>query len=68
MGLTPEEMYQSIVQNLPKKTGKSIEEWAEIAKSLCADTDKELHTRLKSEFQLGHFQAQSIIKYLKTSK
>jgi len=68
MGLSPEEMYQSIVQNLPQKTGKSIEEWAEIAKSLEVDTDKELHSRLKSEFQLGHFQAQCIVKYLKTNK
>ena len=30
-------MYQSILQNLPKETGKSIEEWAKLAKSKTMD-------------------------------
>lgn len=65
MALSPFEMYDAIIKNLPEKTGKNINEWIEIAKSIKAINDKELLNVLKSEYQLGHFQAQTIIKCIK---
>lgn len=65
MGLSPSEMQEAIINNLSKKTGKSLEEWVVVAGSIKAKSPKELLELLKSAFNLGHFQAQVIIKELK---
>lgn len=62
MGLSPKEMENAIVKNLPEKTGKSLEEWQKIlVKENLSDT-KEMKTCLKEKYNLGHFQAQTIVK------
>ena len=65
MALSPLEMHNAIIKNLPGKTGKNINEWVEVAKSIKATNDKDLLNVLKSKYQLGHFQAQTIIKCVK---
>lgn len=42
MALSPLEMHNSIIKNLSKKTGKDINEWIVIAKSIRATDDKDL--------------------------
>lgn len=68
MALSPSEMHDAIIKNLREKTGKNINEWIEIAKSIKAINDKGLLNILKSEYRLGHFQAQTIIKCTKKGK
>ena len=63
MGLSPSEMQEAIIKNLPQKTGKSLEDWLVVVSKIKVNTSKELLERLKSEFNLGHFQAQIIIKH-----
>ena len=62
--MTPEQMEEAIIRNLQSKTGKSLNEWIKVAKSIASDNEKELLTVLKNEHQLGHFQAKTIIKHL----
>ena len=62
--MTPEEMQKAIIKNLPEKTGKTLEEWLVIAKSLDTSKQKELVQKLKTEYGLGHFQASTIIKFI----
>ena len=62
MGLSPSEMHDAIIKNLPTKTGKTLEGWLEVMRSIKASSDKEYMTILKTDFGLGHFQAQVILK------
>lgn len=62
--MTPEQMEEAIIRNLQSKTGKNLNEWIKVAKSIASDNEKELLTILKNEHQLGHFQAKTIIKHL----
>jgi hypothetical protein len=63
--MTPEEMQKAIIKNLPKKTGKSLEEWLEIAKAIDSTSQKERFQKLKTEYGLGHFQAVTIVKFIR---
>jgi hypothetical protein len=63
--MTPEEMQKAIIKNLPEKTGKALEEWLEIAKAIENTSQKELIQKLKTEHGLGHFQAVSIVKFIR---
>ena len=60
MALGPKEMAAKIIQNLPKKTGKSLEEWLEIVTHSGETDKKSVMNLLKGEHGLGHFQAQTV--------
>lgn len=60
MGLTPEQMGAAIIANLPKRTGRTLEEWVEILKSQGPQIPKEQVQWLKSAHGLGHVQAQIV--------
>ena len=66
MGLSPSEMQEAIIKNLPSKTGKTLEEWLPVLDKIKASSDKEYMTILKKDFGLGHFQAQIILKRFKS--
>ncbi len=63
MGLSPNEMEQAIVKNLPEKTGKSLEQWFKVLVSEKLSDKKEMKAFLKEKYKVGHFQAQTIVKY-----
>ncbi|MCZ4410450.1 DUF4287 domain-containing protein [Cryomorphaceae bacterium 1068] len=62
MGLTPREMENAIVKNLKDKTGKSLEEWIALLANQSLSDKKEMNAFLKEKHQVGHFQAQTIVK------
>lgn len=68
MALSPSEMHDAILKNLPEKTGKTVNEWIEIVHAMHRVSDKELLNQLKVDYKLGHFQAQTIIKCYKLTK
>ena len=63
MGLSPKEMDSAIVRNLADKTGKSLEEWFKVLKDEKLSEKKEMKSCLKEKHKVGHFQAQTIVKY-----
>ena len=65
MALSPSEMHDAILKNLPEKTGKNINEWIEVVRGINELSDKEMLNKLKIDYKLGHFQAQTIIKCFK---
>ena len=66
MALSPKEMEQAIIKNLPEKTGKSLEQWVQVLAEAGISHKKEQIALLKQTHGVGHFQAQTIIKaYLK---
>ncbi|PCJ26992.1 MAG: hypothetical protein COA97_04670 [Flavobacteriales bacterium] len=62
MGLSPKEMETAIINNLPAKTGKSINEWFNVLLKENLASNKEMKACLKEKHQVGHFQAQTIVK------
>lgn len=54
MALSPAEMQEAIIKNLPKKTGKSLEEWIEIARDFKLTKNSEITKKLKADYGLGH--------------
>ena len=67
MALSPKEMEQAILMNLPAKTGKSLDEWMAIISKSGIQQAKEQLQFLKKEFGLGHFQATVITKKLENN-
>lgn len=63
MGLSPNEMEHAIVKNLPEKTGRSLEEWFKVLDGEKHSDKKEMKACLKEKYKVGHFQAQTIVKY-----
>ena len=62
MGLSPKEMENTIVKNLPEKTGKSIDQWLKLLLKENLSGKKEMNAFLKEKYKVGHFQAQTIVK------
>lgn len=62
MALGPKEMGEAIIRNLKQKTGKTLEEWLEILSQAQHTDKKSVMTFLKTEHNLGHFQAQKIFE------
>ena len=60
MGMTPEQMEESIIRNLQEKTGKTLEEWINILKKNGPAGKKEQAAWLKKEHGLGSVQASII--------
>jgi predicted transport protein len=61
MALSAAQMQEAIIKNLQTKTGKTLEQWIVIAKSLNESSNKEVLHKLKNDFGLGHVQAQTIV-------
>ena len=68
MGLSPNEMEQAIVKNLPEKTGKSMGEWLIVLLEESLSSKKEMKACLKEKYKIGHFQAQTIVKFFLEQK
>jgi hypothetical protein len=51
---------QAIIDNLPEKTGRSIDEWVRLVKELGVVGEKERRDGLKKEFKLGGTTAKMI--------
>ena len=62
MGLSPQEMEEAIIKNLPEKTGRSLEEWHMVLTETRLSEPKELKAHLKENYDVGHFQAQTVVK------
>ncbi|TRO50731.1 DUF4287 domain-containing protein [Candidatus Bathyarchaeota archaeon] len=62
MPKTPEEMYEAIARNLPDKTGRSLEEWLEVAKDR-PDGKRAQQIEWLTGFGLGRGQAQTVLYY-----
>lgn len=62
MGLSPKQMHDKIIHNLPEKTGKSLTEWRTIYQQLPPGLSHQEQTQLlKTEHQLGHFTAIALV-------
>ena len=63
MGLSPQEMEEAIIKNLPEKTGRSLEEWHKLLTETSLSEPKELKAHLKDNYGVGDFQAQTVVKH-----
>ena len=54
MPKSPEEMAQSMIQNMPEKTGKSLEEWLKITRASGLEKHGQILKMLKSEHGMTH--------------
>ena len=61
--MKPEEMEKGILRNLQEKTGKSLEEWFEVLRASNLSEKRECKEELKQVHGVGHFQAQTIVKF-----
>jgi len=61
--MKPEEMEVAIVRNLPGKTGKSLEEWFSVLDDSGIAEKSAMKKHLKEDHGVGHFQAQTIVKF-----
>lgn len=62
---TPEEMAKTMAENLRKNTGKSLAQWAKVAKGSGLDKHGEVVKFLKDEHGLGHGYANLIAHEMK---
>ena len=61
--MKPKEMEKVIIRNLEDKTGRSLEEWFAVLRDTDLSKKHELKEHLKTVYGVGHFQAQTIIKF-----
>ena len=61
--MKPEEMEAAMIRNLPEKTGKSLEEWCAILSDSGLSEKSSMKKHLKETHGVGHFQAQTIVKF-----
>ena len=61
--MTPEEMEQAMIRNLPEKTGRSLEAWLEVLRASGLTQKRALKAHLKKDHGVGHFQTQMIVKF-----
>lgn len=61
--MKPEEMEAAMIRNLPEKTGKSLEEWCAVLKESGLTEKCDMKKHLKEGHGVGHFQAQTIVKF-----
>ncbi|MEO1015476.1 MAG: DUF4287 domain-containing protein [Pseudomonadota bacterium] len=54
MAKSPEEMAQSMIANMPEKTGKPLEDWLAVVKASGLGKHGEIVKLLKSEHGMGH--------------
>ena len=68
MALSAAQMQEAVIKNLPEKTGKSLEEWITIAKTFSLSKKSDVLKKLKSDYKLGHVQAQTIVWRMENEK
>ena len=61
--MKPEEMEAAMIRNLSDKTGKSLEEWCVVLKDSEFTEKRDMKKHLKEDHGVGHFQAQTIVKF-----
>ena len=61
--MKPEEMEAAMIRNLLEKTGKSLEEWCAVLKESGLTEKRDMKKHLKEDHGVGHFQAQTIVKF-----
>lgn len=61
MALSAAQMQEAVIKNLPEKTGKTLEEWIGIARSLNLSKNSEILQKLRQDYGLGHVQAQTVV-------
>jgi len=61
MAMTPEQMRQAIISNLPTKTGHDLAYWVEMLEKEGPATPEERILWLKERQGLGHWQAHTIV-------
>jgi len=54
MPKSPEEMAQSMIDNMPEKTGKPLAEWLKIVNKSALEKHGQIVSHLKKEFGIGH--------------
>ncbi len=60
MAKSPEEMLKAMIENLPKTTGKSLDEWRKIVAATGLTKHGEIVKHLKAEYGIGHGYANQI--------
>lgn len=60
MAKSPEEMLKAMIENLPKTTGKSLDQWRKIVATTKLTKHGEIVKHLKSEYGIGHGYANQI--------
>ncbi len=60
MALSAAQMQEAVIKNLPEKTGKSLNDWIVIAQKFQLSKNIDIVKKLKTEYELGHVQAQTI--------
>lgn len=68
MALSAAQMQEAVINNLPAKTGKTLDAWIRIAKGFNLSKNNDILKKLKSEYNLGHVQAQTIVWRLGAEK
>ena len=61
--MKPEEMEAAMIRNLPEKTGKTLEGWCEVLRESGLTEKRDMKKYLKETHGVGHFQAQTIVKF-----
>ena len=61
--MKPEEMEAAMIRNLSEKTGKSLEEWCGVLRDSGLSEKRDMNKHLKEIHGVGHFQAQTIVKF-----
>jgi hypothetical protein len=51
---TPEQMTQTMIDNMPEKTGKSMQQWLQIVAKSGLQKHGEIVKKLKADFGMGH--------------
>ena len=64
MPKSPKEMYKAILKNLPRHTGKTLEQWMELVKNKGPEDRKEQVDWLRIKHNLGSGQAKTIVKMM----
>ncbi|DAC51288.1 MAG TPA: DUF4287 domain-containing protein [Candidatus Poseidoniales archaeon] len=61
--MNPKDMEKAIIRNLVDKTGRSLEQWLVVLRDTDLSRKRELKDYLKTVHGVGHFQAQTIVKF-----
>jgi len=61
--MKPKEMEEAIIKNLIEKTGRSLKEWFLVLEECGLSEKGDLKEHLKNIHSVGHFQAQTIVKF-----
>jgi len=60
--MKPEQMEAAMMENMPAKTGKTINKWIDLVHNQKFNTKSEVVSFLKTQYSIGHFYAHLIAK------